>query len=81
MGQEVWLMNPRAMKQKVARGTISGIGGVHNFHFHVIPDGWLKVDVKEALQRDVALMYPHDAADQNKVGDIVNGNGIWNQKT
>jgi hypothetical protein len=53
---------------------------VYKFHFHIIPNGWLKVDVKEALMPDVALMYPHDATDQNKVGDIVNSNGIWNQK-
>jgi hypothetical protein len=41
----VWLLNPRAVKQKVARGTISYIGGVCKFHFQVILDGWLKVDV------------------------------------
>jgi hypothetical protein len=29
---------------------------------------------------EAALMFPTDAADQNKVGDIVNGNGIWSQK-
>jgi hypothetical protein len=80
MGQEVWLLNPRAVKQKVARGTISGIGGMHKFHFHAIPDGWFKVDVQEALMPNVALMFSNDAANQNKIVDIVNGNGIWNQK-
>jgi diadenosine tetraphosphate (Ap4A) HIT family hydrolase len=69
----VWLLNPKAVKQKVARGTISGIGRVHKFHFHVIPDGWLKLDVQEALMSDVALMFSNDTVDQNKIGDIANG--------
>jgi hypothetical protein len=80
MGQEVWLLNPRIVKIKVARGRISGIGGVDKFHFQVIPEGWLKVDIQEALLLDATLMFPNDAADESKVGDIVNGNGIWNQK-
>jgi hypothetical protein len=80
MGQEVWLLNPRAVKQKVARATISGIAAVHNFHFQVIPAGWLKVDVLEAIVPGADLMFSNDAADQSTVGDIVNGNGIWNLK-
>jgi hypothetical protein len=77
MGQEVWLLNPRAVKQKVARGKISGIGGMHKFYFQAIPDGWIKIDVQEALQ---PLMFPNDTAEQSKVGDILNSNGIWNLK-
>jgi hypothetical protein len=30
--------------------------------------------------RDAVPMFPNDATNQNKVGNIVNGNGIWNQK-
>jgi hypothetical protein len=66
------------MKEKVAYGTISGIRGVHKFHFQVILDEWLKVDIQEALMPDVVLMFPNDTTDQNKVGDVVNGNGRWN---
>jgi hypothetical protein len=76
----VWLLNPRIVKQKIARGSISSIGRVHKFHFHVIPGGWMKIDVQEALMPDVALMFPNDATNQKKIGDIVNSNRIWNLK-
>jgi hypothetical protein len=78
MGQEVWLLNPRAVKQKVARGTISGIVGLYKFHFQVIRDRWLKVDIQEALVSDAALMFPNDATDHSKVEDIVNRDALWN---
>jgi hypothetical protein len=80
MGQEVWLLNPREVKLKVAWGTISGIAGLHKFHFQVIRDWWLKVDIQEAHVPDATLMFPNDAADQSKVGNVVNGNALWNMK-
>jgi hypothetical protein len=40
----------------------------------------LKVDVLEAIVPGADLMFPNDAADQSTVGDIMNGNGIWNLK-
>ena len=56
-------MNPRAVKQKVAHGTISGIGRIYNFYFELIPTGWLKVDILEAIMLGAALMFPNNAAD------------------
>jgi hypothetical protein len=41
-------MNPKNLKQRVAVGFISGFAGFKKFHFNTIPDGWLKVDVKDA---------------------------------
>jgi hypothetical protein len=60
IGQEVWLINPRSYRQKVATGTISGFGGEHNFHFIPIPETWFKVDVRVALVGDVALISPYE---------------------
>jgi hypothetical protein len=73
-------MNPRSYRQKVATGTVSGVGGEDKFHFGTIPQAWFKIDIQEALQPDVALMYPVDAADQNTVKDAVGGNAVWDQK-
>ena len=49
IGDEVYLFNPRSVKQKVAVATISGLGGVDKFHFLEIPKHWYKVDVKDAF--------------------------------
>jgi hypothetical protein len=80
MGQQVWLMNPRSIRQKAARGTVSGISGQHRFHFVEIPDGWLKVDVQEALMPNVSLMMENREAEQEKVKDDVGSYVLWNQK-
>jgi hypothetical protein len=56
-------MNPRNIKQKVAVGVVSGFGGIDKFHFQTIPESWLKVDVKEVVCPNAALMYPHEPAD------------------
>jgi hypothetical protein len=58
----------------------AGLVGLHKFHFQVIRDGWLKVDIQEALVSDATLMFPNDAANHSKVGDVVNGNALWNMK-
>jgi hypothetical protein len=50
IGQEVWFLNLRRSAQKVAIGSISGIGGEQKFYFREIPKRWFKVDVQEALQ-------------------------------
>ena len=73
-------MNPRSVRQKVASGTISGIGGQHKFHFLEIPPGWMKVDVHEALAPTVLLMMENLDDDQSKVKDAVGSSVIWNQK-
>jgi hypothetical protein len=77
MGQEVWLMNPRSYRQKVATDTISNFGGEHKFHFTPIPETWFKVDVRVALVGDVALMFPNEDTEQMKVKDVVGSSVIW----
>jgi hypothetical protein len=76
----VWLLNPRRSSQKVAVGSVSGIGGEQKFHFREIPERCFKVDVREALQRETTLMYPNKDADQVIVGDMVGTAAIWDQK-
>ena len=56
-------MNPQNVKQKVAIRTISGFGGINIFHFKTISNSWLKVDVKEVVYPNAALIYPHEAID------------------
>jgi hypothetical protein len=80
MGQEVWLMNPRSVRQKVALGTVSGISGQHRFHFMEIPVGWMKVDITEVLASNVMLMMENRDAEQEKVKDAVGSSVLWNQK-
>jgi hypothetical protein len=48
-------------------GTINSYRGEHKYHSTTIPDSWFKVDVREALMLEVALMFPNEAADQEKV--------------
>jgi hypothetical protein len=59
----VWLINIESHKQKVASGTISGLGGDHKFHFDTIPNLWFKIDIQEALMPAVALMFSIDVFD------------------
>jgi hypothetical protein len=80
MEQEVWLMNPRSYRQKVATGTISGLGGKHKFHFIPIPETCCKVDVWVAMVGDVALMFPNKDAEQMRVKDVVGSFAIWDQR-
>jgi hypothetical protein len=70
-------MNPRSHRQKVAVGSVSGFGGEHKFHGTTIPDSWFKIDVREALMHEVALMFPNEVAEQEKVKDVVGSNTIW----
>jgi hypothetical protein len=87
VGQQVCLMNPKNLKQKVAVGFVSGFGGIDKFHFNIIPESWLKVDVKEVMSPNAEvmspnaeLMYPHKPADQSIVRDVVGGNTLWDEK-
>jgi hypothetical protein len=73
-------MNPKNLKQKVAVGIVSSFGGIDKFHFNIIPESWLKVDVKDVLSPNAELMYPHELADQSVVGDVVGGNTLWDEK-
>jgi hypothetical protein len=79
-GDEVYLINPRVNRQKVAVGNISGLPGKHKFHFTDIPETWFKVDVREILQKGVALMFPFHADDQNVIDDVTGTSTVWNQK-
>lgn len=39
-----------------------------------------KVDVISAIIGEVQLPYPHEAADQWVVDDVVGGNTLWNER-
>jgi hypothetical protein len=73
-------MNPRSVRQKAASGTVSGISGEHKFHFMDILDGWIKVDVHEALAPNVQLMMENRDDEQEKVKDAVGSLVLWNKK-
>jgi hypothetical protein len=64
----------------VASGTVSGLSGKQKFHFLEIPEGWIKIDVKDALAPNVQLMIENRDAEQEKVKDVVGSSVIWNQK-
>ena len=55
-------------------------GGVHKFHFKVIPDFCYKVNVTTAYLGDVKLAYPHEAGDQWVVEDVVGCSTLWNER-
>ncbi len=80
VGTAVFLINPRALRQRVARGTISGIAGEHKFHFKEIPESWCKVDVAEVLQERVSLMYPNEDADQTLLEHVRGTCALWKQQ-
>ena len=80
IGQEVWLLNPRNQKQKVAAAVVSGIGGVDKYHGSTVPESWFKVDVKEALSPNIPLLYPNEAAEQSVVKDAVGSNALWDSR-
>lgn len=80
LGDEVFLMNPRAVRQKVASGAISGLSGQHKFHGSEIPKSWVKVDVRDILQPGCALMFPNSAADMDFVEQAKGSAAIWDTK-
>jgi len=80
MGDDVYLFNPRTVKQKVALGRISNIGGVDKFHYMLIPKNWLKVDVRSVSQPNVVLMFSKVEAEQNTLHNVQGGNLIWDSK-
>ena len=43
IGQKVWLLNPKYITQKVAIGTISGVGREPKLYFRKILEKWFKV--------------------------------------
>jgi hypothetical protein len=73
-------MNPKRSTQKVVTGTISGVGVEAKFHFVDILDKWFKIDIREALLPETALMYINEPADQYLVGDFVGIASIWDQR-
>jgi hypothetical protein len=80
MYDDVYLVNPRAVRQKVAVSKISGIGGRDKFYFMLILKAWFKVDVREVSQPKVPLMFPKEEADQHILHDVQGGNVIWDSK-
>jgi hypothetical protein len=73
-------MNPRSIRKKVATGVVNGIGGEDKFHFTIIPETWLKIDITKVFAPNVALMLEVALVDQRGVGDVKGGNAIWDQK-
>jgi hypothetical protein len=59
---------------------VSDFSGEHRFHFLEIPDGWMKVDVHEALVPNAVLMMENRDAEQEKFKDAVGLSILWNQK-
>jgi hypothetical protein len=56
------------------------MSGKHKFHFKDIPDGFFKVDVREALLPNVAFMVPNVDAKQEKLKDAVRTSALWLEK-
>ena len=71
MGSEVLVMNLQSICQKVASGTVNGIGGQHKFHFMEILPRWMKIDVREALAPTMLLMMENLDDEQSKVKDCL----------
>lgn len=80
IGDEVFLMNPRAPRQKAAVGKISGILGKHKFHFQDIPENWFKIDVQDVLLPGVKLMSPNADDEHTKIEDVKGTSTVWDQK-
>lgn len=73
MKQEVALVNPMSQTTKAALGIVSCIN-------EDIPKGWFKVDMREALHPNTALIVENLVVDQEKLVDVVGANVIWNSK-
>jgi hypothetical protein len=54
--------------------------GEHKFHFKDTSDGFFKVDVREALLPNVALMVLNAGAEQEKLKDAVETSALWLEK-
>ena len=80
IGDEVFLFNPRAVKQKVAKGRVSGLPGEQKFHFKGIPEAWLKVNVTEIKTKGVPLMYPAVDPDQEFIEHMLGTCVLWHSK-
>ncbi len=80
IGDEVFLMNPRAIRHKAAIGKISGMPGKHKFHFQDIPENWFKIDVHEILIPGVKLMFPSRDDEQDKIEDVKGTATLWDSK-
>jgi hypothetical protein len=80
MEQQAYLMNPKNGKEKVVVCVVNGFGGIDKFHFTTIPEAWLKVVVKNGTSPNADPMYPHKAANQHQVKDVVRGNTLWDEK-
>ena len=70
-------MNLASIKQKVAMGSISGMGGMDMFHFLTIPHTWCKIDVKQVLSSNVPFMFKNEDAEQTILKDVKGRNTIW----
>lgn len=80
MVQQVCLMNPQNVKQKVVVGVVSGFRGTNEFYFKTIPDLWLKVHMKEVVCPNTAFMYPHKGANESVIKDDMDGNALWKEE-
>lgn len=80
LGDKVCLSNPAAPRQKVAVGKISGLPGVHKFHFRDIPPTWFKVDILEIMIPEVPLMYPMDEEGFSKMAHVKGTCTLWEQR-
>lgn len=80
VGDEVFLMNPWAVRQKAALASISSVLGEHKFHKEDILEGWWRVDVSNVLTAGVALMFPNERADQHRIEDAKGSTAMWAER-
>ena len=80
VGDEVFLMNPRAVLKKVAVGNISRLPGEQKFQFKEILDLWVKVDVRNVFHLGAHLMIKRDDTDIIFVEHAKGSASLWNQK-
>ena len=73
-------MNLCNANQRVAVGIVNGFGGIEKFHFDIILDACLKVDVKEVMCPTIALTYSQLAANQYVLKDALDRNAFWEEK-
>lgn len=73
-------MNPRAVKIKVAKGTVSGLPASHKFHCKTISDGWVKVDLVDIIHPATALMLEPPGEEQKVLGDAKGSCALWSAK-
>lgn len=74
-------MNIKNLRQKVASGKVTAIGGgTEVWHGKPIPGGYVRVDITHIMAPDITLMVPLPAADQWKVKDVLGSNALWEEK-